>query len=306
MAELSTNIQYIKGVGEVRAKAMAKLGITTLRDLICFFPRAYEDRTVIKPISMLIPDETVCVRAMAATAPRLSHIRKGLDLVKLKAVDEGGVLDITFFNQSFVRDAIKQGESYVFYGKVTGSRRHPEMLNPVFELESAHHLTGRIIPVYRLTAGLSQNIMANAVRQGLDASVDMMPDYLPAHVRESYQLAQAGYAYENIHFPADCEALEISRRRLIFEELFIISAAMGVLRKSRSVRRGRSLKQADLREFYQLLPFQLTGAQIRSIEQSTGDMLKNTPMNRLVQGDVGSGKTAVAAACCWYAWKSGC
>jgi ATP-dependent DNA helicase RecG len=167
-------------------------------------------------------------------------------------------------------------------------------------------VTGRIIPVYRLTSGLSQNMMANAVRQGLDASIDMMPDFLPAFVRETYQLAQARYAYENIHFPAHLEALEISRRRLIFEELFIISAAMGILRKSRIVKKGRGLGRADLNEFYQVLPFQLTGAQKRSIEQAEGDMLKNTPMNRLVQGDVGSGKTAVAAACCWYTWKSGC
>ena len=306
MAELTTDIRYIKGVGEARAKAMAKLEIQTLRDLICFFPRAYEDRTVIKPIAMLMPDETVCVHAMAATTPRLSHIRKGLDLVKLKAVDESGTLELTFFNQSFVRDAIKQGESYVFYGKVTGSQRHPEMLNPVFEKESAHSMTGRIIPVYRLTAGLSQNMLISAVRQGLDASIDMMPDYLPAFVRETYQLAQARYAYENVHFPEHFEALEISRRRLIFEELFIISAAMGVLRKNRIVKKGRSLKQADIKEFYSLLPFQPTGAQIKSIAQAVGDMIRNTPMNRLVQGDVGSGKTAVAAACCWFVWKSGC
>jgi ATP-dependent DNA helicase RecG len=306
MADLSTDIRYIKGVGEARAKAMAKLGIKTLRDLIGFFPRAYEDRTVIKPIALLTPDETVCVRAMAATAPRLSNIRKGLDLVKFKAVDESGTLEITFFNQRFVRDAIKQGESYVFYGKVTGSRWRPEMINPVFERESAQNVTGRIFPVYRLTAGLSQNVMANAVRQGLDGSIDMMPDYLPIFIREKYQLAQARYAYENIHFPASFEALELARRRLIFEELFIISAAMGFLRKSRSAKKGRGLKRADLKEFFGLLPFRLTGAQKKAIEQAVGDMERNTPMNRLVQGDVGSGKTVVAAACCWYAWKSGC
>ncbi len=306
MAELTTDIQYIKGVGEARAKAMGKLEIHTLRDLISFFPRAYEDRTVIKPIAMLVPDETVCVEAMAGTEPRLSHIRKGLDLVKVKVVDEGGALELTFFNQSFVKDMLKPGVSYVFYGKVTGSPRRLEMLNPIFEKEKAHNVTGRIIPIYRLTSGLSQNIMANAVRQGLDACGDMMPDYLPPVVRENYKLAQARYAYENIHFPAHYEALEISRRRLIFEELFIISAAMGVLRKNRTVKIGRGLKPADIGEFYKLLPFKLTGAQARSIEQAIGDMLKNTPMNRLVQGDVGSGKTAVAAACCWYAWKSGC
>lgn len=306
MADLSTDIRFIKGVGEARAKAMARLELHTLRDLVTFFPRAYEDRTVIKPIAMLVPGETVCVKAMPAAAPRLSHIRKGLDLVKLRVVDEGGALDITFFNQSFVRDILKQGESFVFYGKVTGSLNKPEMINPVFEKESQKNVTGRIVPVYRLTSGLSQNIMANAVRQGLDASVDMLPDYLPQPVRKQSQLAEVRYAYENIHFPSDFEALELARRRLIFEELFVISAAMSVLRGRRSVKKGRGLTPADIGVFMKELPFQLTGAQKRSISQAVADMGKNTPMNRLVQGDVGSGKTVVAAACCWFAYQSGC
>lgn len=305
MAELNTDIRYIKGVGEARAKAMAKLELFTLHDLICFFPRGYEDRTRIKPISMLVPDETVCVRAMAASAPRLSHIRKGLDLVKLKVVDEGGAMEITFFNQSFVKDAIKPGETYVFYGKIAGTPRRLEMANPIFEKESAKNVTGRIMPIYRLTAGISQNMMANAVRQGLDTSLELVPDCLPDAVREHYQLAQARYAYENIHFPDGYEALEIARRRLVFEELYILSAAMDYLRKRRTQKIGRSLKKADIKGFYSLLPFELTDAQKRAIDQAVNDMSETTPMNRLVQGDVGSGKTVVAAACCWYAWNSG-
>ncbi len=303
---LNTDIRYIKGVGEARAKAFSKLGIATLGDLISYFPRTYEDRTVIKPISMLVPDETVCVKAMAAAAPRLTHVRKGLDLVKVRVVDEGGALELTFFNQSFVKDMIKPGETYVFYGKVTGSYRRLEMLNPVFEKEGARNITGRIMPVYRLTAGLSQNVLAAAVRQGLEACLEQLPDDLPPAVREKYRLAQARYAYENIHFPDSPEALNIARRRLIFEELFVISAAMGYMRQGRSAKKGRGLKPVDLSEFYGALPFQLTGAQRRAIEQSVGDMTRDTPMNRLVQGDVGSGKTVVAAACCWFAFKNGC
>jgi ATP-dependent DNA helicase RecG len=306
MAALNTDIRYIKGIGDNRAKAFNKLGIVTLRDLVCYFPRTYEDRTVFKPISLLVPDETVCIRAMAATPPRLSHIRKGLDLVKLKAVDEGGAIEITFFNQSFVKDAIKQGETYSFYGKVTGSLRRLEMTNPIFERETSNMVTGRIIPVYSLTSGLSQNIIANAVRQGLEACGDILPDPLPDGVRERYQLAQARFAYENIHFPSGIEALEIARRRLIFEELFVLASAMGLLRGRRSQKAGRKLGPVNLNEFYKALPFQLTGAQTRAIGQAVSDMNSGTPMNRLVQGDVGSGKTAVAAACCWYVWKSGC
>ncbi len=306
MASLDTDIRYIKGVGEQRAKKMEKLGIKTLCDLVCYFPRAYEDRTVIKPIAMLIPGETVCVRAMPAAAPRLSHIRKGLDLVKVRVVDEGGALELTFFNQSFVKDQLKPGESYVFYGKVDGKSRRLQMLNPVFEKENANTLTGRIIPVYRLTAGISQNVLAGAVRQGLSACGDALPDYLPGKVRETFQLAQARYAYENIHFSASPEALELARRRLIFEELFVISAAMGFLRRGRSEKKGRRLYNDDVSVFYSALPFKPTNAQKRAVDEAISDMRRDTPMNRLVQGDVGSGKTAVAAACCWYAWRSGC
>ncbi len=306
MSALETDIRYIKGVGEARAKAFTRISIRTLGDLVQYFPRAYEDRTVIKPIALVLPDETVCVRAMAAGTPRLSRVRKGLDLVKVRVVDESGAIDLTFFNQSFVKDAIKQGETYVFYGKATGTPRRLQMLNPLFEKESAQNVTGRIVPIYRLTSGLTQNAVMNAVRQGLDACGDTLPDYLPQSVREAYALAQVRWTYENIHFPASEEALEVARRRLIFEELFVVSAAMALFRHGRRAEQGRELQQADVADFYRTLPFEPTGAQKRAINEATEDMRQAVPMNRLIQGDVGSGKTAVAAACCWYAWKSGC
>ena len=167
MADLTTDIRYIKGVGEARAKAMTKLEIKTLRDLVTFFPRP-PMRTG-RPSSRFLWSSRTRPSASGRCRPqrpRLSHIRKGLDLVKVRVVDEGGAVDITFFNQAFVKDALKPGEVYVFYGKVTGSARRLEMANPVFEREEAHHVTGRIVPVYRLTAGLSQNVLAGAVRQG--------------------------------------------------------------------------------------------------------------------------------------------
>ncbi|MEL4105717.1 ATP-dependent DNA helicase RecG [Oscillospiraceae bacterium WX1] len=306
MAEINTAIQFIKGVGEARAKAMARLGITTLYDLITYFPRAYEDRTLFKPIALLVPGETVCVRALAAVAPRLSHIRKGLDLVKLRAVDDTGSLELTFFNQSFVKDQIKPGETYVFYGKVTGTALRPEMQSPIFEKETVRQVTGRIVPIYALTRGLSQNMIAGAVRQGLAAVGDSVPDVLPPSVRERYKLSQALYAYHNIHFPADPEALELARRRLIFEELFVIASAMRLLRRRRTAEVGRVLENNDLESFFKALPFEATAAQQRAIREAASDMTRAVPMNRLVQGDVGSGKTAVAAACCWLAQGSGC
>lgn len=306
MPELDSDIKYVKGIGESRAKSMAKLGIDTLRDLISTFPRAYEDRTQIMPISMLSVGEAVCIRAMVATMPRLSHIRRGLDLVKLRIADEASAMDVTFFNQSYVRDSLKIGESYIFFGKVSGSPRKLELMNPIFEREqTAGVATCRIMPIYKLSSGVSQNIMAKSMRQGLDACGDILPDPLPEGVREKHQLAQARFAYENIHFPKDYECLEIARRRLIFEELFVLTTALHMLKNKRTKKAGLTLNPADLKAFYDALPFTLTKAQIRAINEAVSDMVGSTPMNRLVQGDVGSGKTAVAAACCWFVWKSG-
>ncbi|MDR2571344.1 MAG: ATP-dependent DNA helicase RecG [Oscillospiraceae bacterium] len=309
---LDISIRYIKGVGETREKLMNKLDIRTLRDLVGHFPRAYEDRTIIKSIGELIIGETVCVRAMAAASPVLSHIRKGLDLVKLRAVDETGSLEITFFNQSFIKDAIKQGEIYIFYGKISGTLLRPEITNPLFEhdfTESEGHpqkgITGRIVPIYPLTAGLSQKMVMNAVRSGLDKCADELPDVLPDSIILEYQLCRARYAYENIHFPSDMKGLDIARRRLIFEELFVLAAAMKLLRGKRDKKTSNILKSQDFNDFYKILPYEPTGAQKRAINEAANDMVSDSPMSRLIQGDVGSGKTLIAAACCWMAWRSG-
>ena len=303
---LDTGVRFIKGVGEAREKLMGKLGIVTVRDLIGYFPRSYEDRTRFKEIDSLTIGETVCVRAMAAAKPQLTHVRKGLDLVKLRAVDDSGSLDITFFNQSFVKDAIAPGVTYVFYGKVAGTLLSPAMTNPMFERETdSGKLTGRIMPVYSLTAGLSQKNVMSAVRSALDKCGDELPDVLPESVVRQNELCRARFAYENIHFPDDENALELARKRLIFEELFVLASAMKLLRMRRGAKTTRGLETPDFREFYNAFSFEPTGAQKRAVNEAARDMSSDRPMNRLVQGDVGSGKTLVAAACCWMVWRAG-
>jgi ATP-dependent DNA helicase RecG len=310
-AVFDTDVRYIKGVGESRARLMAKLGIRTLGELIRHFPRAYEDRTVFKRIQELVPGDTVCVLATVVTQPELHRVRKGLETVKFTVADEGGLLRVVFFNQGFIKDVAAQGEAYIFYGKVTGTVRRPEMQNPVFERESESgrgRLTGAIVPVYALTAGISQKMMANAVRQSLLLCGDTLPDPLPPSVRKRRRLAQARFSYYNIHFPSDPDALELARRRLIFEELFILAAAMRMMRGGRASKSGRVFEAAaaEYEEFFGALPFELTGAQKRAIREAARDMASGAAMNRLIQGDVGSGKTVVAAACCYMAWRSGC
>ncbi len=304
--DLNTDVRYIKGIGEKKAQALGKLGVFSLRDLVSFFPRKYEDRSEIKPIALTCEGETVCVEAMVADTPRLTRVRRGLDLVKLRAVDESAVLDITFFNQPYAKDNLQRGESYVFFGKIETNGVRRSMVNPVYEkAEGERKITGRIIPVYRVAAGLNQRTMLQAVRQGLDACLDELPDVLPHAVRERCALAQTGFAFENIHFPADFEALELARRRLIFEELFVLACALGRMRGERSRESGLLMSPGDLTEFWAAMPFEPTGAQRRAVEDGLRDMSSGMVMNRLVQGDVGSGKTLVAAALIWHCAQNG-
>ena len=306
MPELSTDVRYIKGVGEQRAKALARLGVRTLGDLLNYFPRAYEDRTAVRPIAELAVDETACVRAMVATEPRLTRVRRGLDLVKLRIVDESGSADVTFFNQSYVRDQLVPGESYVFYGKAGGNLLRKTLTNPVFEREDrAGVVTGRILPLYRLTHGISNKLVVSAVECALDACGDMLPELLPAEITEQYELAKVGFTYRNIHFPSDPHSLELAKRRIAFENLFVRACAVQKMRETQQQVKGQYIPTPSMEEFFDSLPFSPTGAQRRAIDEMLCDMASGKRMSRILQGDVGSGKTLVAAALLWAVQRAG-
>lgn len=306
MADLNTDVRYLKGIGEKKALALNKLGVFSLYDLISFFPRKYEDRSHICPIAMTMDGENACIQALVADTPRLNHIRRGMDIVKLRAVDDSGAVDITFFNQPYAKDNLCRGESYNFFGRIDFKGGRRTMVNPVYEAaDRAGQVTGRIVPVYRLSAGLNQRGLMQAVRQGLDSCLDTLPEVLPEEVRRRCHLAQARYAYENIHFPPDFEALELARRRMIFEELFVLSCALGRMRGERSRDEGIRLKARDMEDFWSSLPFSPTGAQRRAVSEAVNDMCSGAVMSRLIQGDVGSGKTLVAAALLWLCAENG-
>ena len=306
VAEAEKDIRYMKGVGEARAKALNKLGIFTMGDLVGYFPRSYEDRTQFSTIMGAPLEESVCIRAMASNTPTLARVRRGMQLVKFRAVDESGSVEITFFNQTWIRDQIKPGETYIFYGKLSGTLTRRTMANPDWEPEIREGgTTGRILPKYSLSHGISNRMMMGYVRTALDAAGEDLPDPLPARILERYHLAQTRFAYENVHFPADFGALELARKRLIFEELFVLSCAMNRMRSSRQTREGIRLSPVQPEEFYASLRFAPTGAQRRAVTQALEDMESGRPMNRLVQGDVGSGKTMVAACCAWAVCMAG-
>ena len=322
MPELTTDVRYIKGIGEKKAQALAKLGVFSLFDLVSYFPRRYEDRTVFADIADLEDGQQAVIDAYVADDPRLARIRKGMDLVKFRAVDNSGSVDITYFNQSYVKNNIHRGDHLYFYGRVDVKGAHRSMANPVYEKalpeEGAYsaeddsapveafapgtRVTGCIVPIYRLTTGLSSKVIMQAVRSGLDACGEQLPELIPHDVKVRQGLAEARFAYENIHFPRDMKSLELARKRLVFEELFVVACALGRMKNSKTADPGVKFAYTDSTEFYASLPFELTGAQKRAIADAAADISSGKAMSRLVQGDVGSGKTVVAAAlirlCC--------
>ena len=306
MGNLDKNIRYLKGVGETRAKSLGKLGIINLRDLLNHFPRNYEDRSQICPISEAPFDTPVTIRAIVAREPTLSRIRRGMELVKFRAVDDTGSVDITYFNQSYLHTRFQTGDSFLFYGRISAAGTRRTMSNPAFEpIEPESEDGGRIVPVYSLTKGISSKMMMGYVRTALNEAGTDVPDALPPYVVRKYGLAQAPFAYENIHFPADFGALELARKRLIFEELFVLACALAGIRSGRDRSGGKLIPLSPLSEFFDSLPFSPTVAQRRAMEDALRDMASGKPMNRLVQGDVGSGKTLVAAACIWSVCRAG-
>ena len=301
MAKLSDPITILKGVGPARAKQFANLNIFTLRDLICHFPRGYEDRTKLVPIEKLEVDTPACFKAMVMNTPRTSHIRKGLDLTKVQVADSTGRLNLTFFNNRYVSEQLQYGREYIFYGAVSGDFIGYNMTNPVFEsLDSQPVTTRRILPIYPLTAGLNNAAVLRAVRQAL-AVCDPPGEIIPEEVRQKYGILPAERAYYAIHEPGSMAEAELAKKRLIFEEFFIFSAGLSLMRAARAEKKTEAYTNLEMRPFYGSLPFTLTGAQQRAVEEILKDFRRGAPMNRLVQGDVGSGKTMVAAAAAYCA-----
>ena len=302
--DVSTPLRELPGVGEARAKGLEKLGLRVAGDLVGYFPRSYEDRRQVYTIAEAPVGELCCVRVMAAEEPRRMHIRKGLDVTRLKVVDGASAMLVTFFNQGYVRQALHRGEEYILYGRVGPMGSHRQMTNPQFEGAERPWACGRIMPVYPLTAGITNHLLSGLVERAL-RELPPPTETLPDDLLARHRLAPAAECWRSIHFPADETALDAARRRFAFEELFYLSLGLALLRERRSRGHGPAFGETDLDGFYRLLPFTLTGAQRRALEEAAVDLALTRPMNRLVQGDVGSGKTAVAAGCAWLAVRSG-
>ncbi len=297
-----TSVQYLKGVGEKRAALLARLNIRTVGDLLEHYPRQYEDWSAIVPAADAPRGEACCIRGTALTAPVERRVRKGLSLFTFSVADSSTVVRVTLFNNPYAAQKIKAGQQYLLFGTLTGGRS-PEMTSPLIEPAE----TGaRIRPIYPLTAGLTSRYLEKITAAALlELDSELERDILPHELRLEHRLCARRYALANIHFPADREALEAARRRLVFEELLLLQLGlMGM--------KGRQLTETAVRihndytaDFTSALPFTLTGAQQRAVADCVADMRRSVPMNRLLQGDVGSGKTAVAASVAYTAIRNG-
>ncbi len=308
-AILNKPIRYVKGVGASRAALFNKLGVYTVSDMISYFPRSYEDRSNLKKISQLTDGEFCAFEGTVISTVTESKPRKGLTIYKLYVGDETGTIIATWYNQHYIKKAFKLNERYVFYGKISRRYRSFEVLNPVYEKIDGREMknTCRIVPVYPATARLTQNVIRQVIENALELVIGKLEDTLPRWLRNRYRLCEYNYAIQNIHFPDSGEDFRNARYRLVFEELLLLQLGLLSIRNSlEENRKGIQFSKVhEMESFVESLPFRLTEAQRRVFSEIEKDMESSKVMNRLVQGDVGSGKTIVAVLALFKAVKSG-
>ncbi|MGN1008629.1 MAG: ATP-dependent DNA helicase RecG, partial [Butyricicoccus sp.] len=293
---LADSVRTVRGFGPKKAALLEKMGIFTLEDALNAYPRDYDDRTRIVRIAELRDGDKVSVRAIVGTTPVLRHVRKGMDITKLTVFDGSGTLNVTYFNNKYAAAQLREGDEYLFHGRVQGEGSKRMMVSPVHEKCVTGRETGRIVPVYPLTAGLGQKDMEKLTEAAISCSLDAAGDPIPAHLRTAYGLPDYGDAVRYIHRPRALDEVRIARRRMIFEELFLLCCGLQRLKDRRKEEAGLLFARTDLTAFWGALGFPPTGAQRRAVEDCVRDVRSGKPMNRLVQGDVGSGKTVVPAA----------
>ena len=306
MVDLNKDVKYVKTVGPNRVKLLNKLKIYTLKDLITYFPRDYEDRSKPKKIYECVDGEETLIEAIAVN--KIIEIRRGKMIIsKLTVRDETGICYITWFNQGYLKDKFQAGRKYRFFGKVSNKNGRIEMNSPVYDEIDKSKNTGKIIPIYPLTYELKQNTLRKIIENGLEEVKGKLDETLPEYIIKENNLWNINKTIERIHFPHELADFNKARERLVFEELLITQLALLKLKnnyehETNGIKFDENVQMSDVIE---KLPFKLTKAQLRVLEEIDRDMESNKPMNRLLQGDVGSGKTVVAMIAAYKAVKSG-
>ena len=304
--DLNKEVQFVKGVGPNRVKLLNKLNIYTLKDLITYFPRNNEDRSIAQKIYECVDGDTVLIKATALT--KITEIRaRRLSIYRLVVNDVSSSCVITWFNQKYLKDKFKVGETYTFFGKIENKGGTFEMKSPVFDEDGVDKNTGKIVPIYPLTSKLSQNVLRKIIESGIDEVYGNLEESIPDYILQKYKLLGINEAYKNIHFPSSNSDFIRAKNRLVFEELLALQLALFRLKEGqkydeKGIKFDTNIKMQDVID---TLPFTLTNAQKRVLDEIDKDMEKDTAMNRLLQGDVGSGKTVVSIVAAYKAVKSG-
>ncbi len=300
-----TDIKALKGIGDAKAKQLLRLGVFTVWDLLTYFPVRFEDRTQISKICNLQHDETACINAKVISDVTENYVRKGMTYYKVQIRDDSGIAVCIFFNNKYIKNLLHRGYEYTFYGKVNIRRGVREFVSPEFELASQSSCTKCIVPVYPLTNGVTQKFLRKAIKDAYELYHPYLRDTVPASILKDYSLCPVDYAIKNIHFPSNQEALEIAKKRLVFEEFFILQSTLRKIKSSAKKESGIKLSKVDVTPFLSALPFSLTNAQKKVVGEIFRDLESGNVMSRLVQGDVGSGKTIVAALSIYHCAKNG-
>lgn len=300
------SVSSLSGVGRVKSQAYMRLGIESLADLIEYYPRAYEDRGNISLLCETRSDIKSAVILTVATSPKVSLIRRGMSILKFRAFDESGSCEIVYFNQDYLRDKFTVGSVFRFWGKVENERGKYSMSSPISEPYTESKPLPPYIPIYKLTDGLSQKQISENVAGALCIAQDAISDPLPQYIISKYDLCDLHEALRSIHMPQDTASLARAKRRLIFDELFTFALGMSVSeQKISNAGSAPAFRDTDISEFLSKLPYKLTGAQRRAIDDIINDMKGTSPMSRILIGDVGSGKTVCAAAAAYVCAKNG-
>lgn len=306
----STPVSELNGVGKVRASQLQKLGINTVGDLIYFFPRAYEKRGDVRPLSEFDPEKQCAYILTVATEVKTANIRRGLSLSKFRAFDESGSVEITFFNSPYVKDVFHIGSTFRFWGKVTVQKSKLQMANPKYEPYVEFMPLADFVPIYPLTEGLSSKQIDKLIKSAINDILPEIIDPIPDNIRIANSLPTLTFAIKNAHFPENSEALFKAQKRLAFDEMLYFGLGISMSAKQKSSGEGIRISPCSLAPLTDQLPYELTGSQKSAINDVYKDMVigvdgKISPMARIIVGDVGCGKTICATASAYIVAKSG-
>ena len=306
MAKLSdASVKVLSGVGPARVKAYAKLGINTIYDLVYHFPRAYENRGDIKLLSECVSGEKAAFEMVIGTVPKKTMIRRGMSLLKFTAFDDSGTCEITFYNQNYLADKFPLGATFRFYGQIERVGKRYKMNTPSYEMVIEGEELKPLVPVYPLTEGISKNRIAVDIESAMNAIAPELEDYLPDDIRRKYKLCTLPFALRAIHDPADYESVAKAKKRLVFDEFFTFALGMTLSGQKRREYGAPICDKNDISGLLSLFPYELTGDQMKAIEDIKRDMATDSPMSRILVGDVGCGKTVCAMAAMYIAVQSG-